>query len=72
MIDPHKSDKTELRELKVKVPLAHHIRLHALKIRDGQQISETVQVALREYFARRLDARGRGPPSDSNESTTDP
>lgn len=54
MIEPRKNDKMALREMKVKIPMHHHIRLHALKIRDGQQISETVERALTEYFDRYL------------------
>jgi len=52
MIEPKKTDKQALREVKVKIPAAHHLRLHALKIRDGQQISATVERALTEYFER--------------------
>lgn len=72
MIEPHENDKDALRELKVKVPITQHIRLHALKIRNGQQISETVQVALREYFARRTEPRAGAPPSDSSRSRLEP
>ena len=54
MIEPKKNDKNALREMKVKIPMHHHIRLHALKIRDGQQISATVEQALTEYFERHL------------------
>lgn len=72
MIEPPKSHKNALRELKVKVPVAHHIWLHALKIRDGQPISETIQVALREYIARHLEAGERGPLSDPSEPSIDP
>ena len=54
MIEPKKTDRNLLREMKVRIPVHHHIRLHAMKIRDGQQISETVERALTEYFERHL------------------
>lgn len=54
MIEPKKNDRMSLREMKVKIPVHQHIRLHALKIRDGQAISETVERALSEYFDRYL------------------
>lgn len=57
MIDAKKTDKQALREMKVKIPVHQHIRLHALKIRDGQQISETVERALADYFDRYLARR---------------
>jgi len=59
MIDAKKMDKTTLREMKVKIPVQQHIWLHALKIRDGQQISETVERALAEYFERRVDGEAQ-------------
>lgn len=45
-------DNGELKELKVKLPLRHHIKLHSLKLVRKEPISETVLKALNEYFAR--------------------
>lgn len=42
----------ELKELKVKLPLRHHIRLHSLKLVRKEAISDTVMKALTEYFQR--------------------
>ena len=39
------------KEIKVKIPLDYHIKLHTLKVLKGQNISETVEVALGRYFS---------------------
>lgn len=56
MIDEHRMNGKESRlkeqkEIKVKIPLDYHVRLHTTKVIDGQSISETVQLALAKYFA---------------------
>lgn len=43
------------KELKVKLPLEQHLRLHALKVLTGKTISETVADALNEHFAEEVD-----------------
>ncbi|MHB8605946.1 MAG: hypothetical protein ACYDCK_11895 [Thermoplasmatota archaeon] len=40
----------EAREIKVRIPLDYHIKLHTLKVLKGQSISDTVEIALRNYF----------------------
>ncbi len=45
-------DLEERKTLKVKVPQAFQLRLHALKVLTGQTISEMVEEALDEYFAQ--------------------
>lgn len=40
------------REIKVKIPIEYHLRLHTLKVLRGQSISTTVERALSEHFAR--------------------
>jgi hypothetical protein len=55
MIDEYqvgkKSDRlTEDKEIKVKIPLDYHIRLHTVKVVKGQNISATVKAALAHYF----------------------
>lgn len=38
------------KEIKVKIPLDYHIKLHTLKVLKGQSISDTVERALQKYF----------------------
>ena len=40
------------KEVKVKIPLKYHIKLHSVKVLTGQEISETVTAALNDYFHR--------------------
>jgi hypothetical protein len=57
--------ETELKELKVKLPLRHHIRLHSLKLVRKEPISDTVMKALTEYFER-LEAEHLEEVADDN------
>ena len=41
----------EDKEIKVKIPLDYHIKLHTVKVVKGQNISDTVKAALAYYFA---------------------
>ena len=55
MIDEHKLHKksavmTEDKEIKVRIPLDYHIKLHTVKVVSGTAISDTVKVALENYF----------------------
>lgn len=38
------------KEVKVRIPVQHHVRLHSMKVLTGKQISDTVSEALRAYF----------------------
>lgn len=38
------------KEMKVKIPVELHVKLHTLKVLKGQQISSTVEAALDRYF----------------------
>ena len=40
----------ESREVKVRIPVSHLIRLHGIKIVNGRGISETITDALAVYF----------------------
>lgn len=40
------------KEIKVKIPVGYHIKLHTLKVLKGQSISDTVELALQKYFAQ--------------------
>lgn len=50
----------ELKEMKVKVPLEYHIKLHGLKLLSNQSISKSVESALKKYFME-LEADGNEP-----------
>lgn len=39
------------KEVKVKIPIQHHVRLHSMKVLTGKQISDAVSEALSAYFA---------------------
>lgn len=45
-----KKDGLELKEMKVKVPIEFHIKLHGLKLLKNQSISRSVELALSKYF----------------------
>lgn len=40
----------EAKEIKVKIPLDYHVKLHTVKVVSGTPISDTVKAALEEYF----------------------
>jgi hypothetical protein len=46
-------DAEPLKEVKVKIPLEYHVKLHSMKVLTGQQISDTITEALRSYFLKR-------------------
>lgn len=45
-------DMNEVKELKVKLPLKFHVKLHSLKLLRGKTMSGTVAEALDAYFSR--------------------
>lgn len=52
----------EAKEIKVKIPLDFHIKLHTLKVLKGQSISDTVEIALGRYFsALTIEMNGASP-----------
>lgn len=51
LIEEPKSDPLRPKEVKVKIPLTHHVRLHSMKVLTGKQISDAVTEALDLYFA---------------------
>lgn len=56
MIREPKSDPQRAKEVKVKIPVSHHIKLHSMKVLTGKQISDAITEALDAYFeAQRLD-----------------
>lgn len=40
----------EQKEIKVKIPVEYHVKLHTLKVLKGKEISSTVENALTRYF----------------------
>ena len=40
----------EDKEIKVRIPLDYHVKLHTVKVVEGTAISDTVKVALENYF----------------------
>lgn len=51
LINGPKSDTSRAKEVKVKIPMSHHVRLHSMKVLTGKPISDTVTEALEAYFA---------------------
>lgn len=51
MIREPKPDPARAKEVKVKIPVSHHIKLHSMKVLTGKQISDAVTEALDFYFA---------------------
>ena len=43
--DPHRA-----KEVKVKIPVSFHVRLHSMKVLTGKPISDAVTEALEAYF----------------------
>lgn len=53
--DP-KPDVSRAKEVKVKIPVGHHVKLHSIKVLTGKAISDAVTEALDAYFAtHRID-----------------
>ncbi len=44
------AETPETKEIKVKIPVEYHIKLHTLKVLKGESISSTVEHALTRYF----------------------
>lgn len=41
-----------VKEVKVKIPINYHIKLHSMKVLTGKAISDTVTEALQAYFGQ--------------------
>lgn len=57
LIDEPKPDASRPKEVKVKIPMAQHVKLHSMKVLTGKPISDAVREALDLYFA--ADPLGR-------------
>ncbi|MBI4392419.1 MAG: hypothetical protein HY556_01290 [Euryarchaeota archaeon] len=49
-MEPNDEDLARLKEVKVKIPINYHIKLHSMKVLTGKQISDTITEALDRYF----------------------
>lgn len=61
-------DPKRLKELKVRIPIHYHMRLHGLKILGERSISETVLRALELYFQRLSEQEGSGAAAAASET----
>lgn len=53
LIREPKEDPNRAKEVKVKIPVNYHIKLHSMKVLTGKPISDAVTEALEAYFATR-------------------
>ncbi|GEM_PF-2790984 len=51
LIDDPKPDVSRPKEVKVKISMAQHVKLHSMKVLTGKPISDAVKEALDLYFA---------------------
>lgn len=58
-IREQKKDLSSRKSIKVKLPIKQHIKLHALKLFTENNISETVEIALDEFFERQEGEDGQ-------------
>lgn len=55
-------DDASMKEIKVRIPLDFHWRLHTLRLMNGTHISDVVRTALEDYFVEVFNEReGPGP-----------
>ena len=50
-------EASRMKPVKVKIPVSHHIKLHAMKVLAGKQLSDAVTEALDAYFESPAYAR---------------
>ena len=51
LISDPKPEALRAKEVKVKIPMSYHVRLHSMKVLTGKPISDAVTEALEAYFA---------------------
>lgn len=54
-----RTDLNEIKELKVKLPLRFHVKLHSMKLLSGKTMASAVAEALEAYFTRAPLVTGR-------------
>ena len=52
MMIEEKKQLERVKEVKVKIPINYHIKLHSMKVLTGKAISDTVTEALDAYFTQ--------------------
>lgn len=52
LIKDPRPDLDRVKEVKVKIPISMHIKLHSIKVLTGKQISDAVTEALEVYFGQ--------------------
>lgn len=50
LISDPKPEAPREKEVKVKIPVSYHVRLHSMKVLTGKPISDAVTEALEAYF----------------------
>ena len=53
IINERKEPMDRVKEVKVKIPVTYHVKLHSMKVLTGKQISDAVTEALEFYFAHK-------------------
>lgn len=53
LINDPKADLHRSKEVKIKIPVGYHVKLHSMKVLTGKAISDAVTEALDLYFASR-------------------
>jgi hypothetical protein len=61
LIHDPKPDTQRAKEVKVKIPVSHHIKLHSMKVLTGKQISDAITEALDAYFRSHAYQDAMGP-----------
>lgn len=61
--EPH--DELSLKEIKVRIPVSFHLKLHAFKVLKGKPISDTIVEALDAYFKAAEQRKHPGPETPS-------
>jgi hypothetical protein len=57
-------DALSLKEIKVRIPVAFHLKLHAFKVLKGKPISDTIVEALDAYFKAAEQRKHSAHPSE--------
>lgn len=71
IINERKEPTDRVKEVKVKIPITYHVKLHSMKVLTGKQISDAVTEALEFYFQHRR-VPSAGPELMMNEHPTTP
>lgn len=67
MLHEEPEDALSLKEIKVRIPVSFHLKLHAFKVLKGKPISDTIVEALDAYFKAAEARRAHGPAGAAGE-----